>query len=61
MEKIDITKLSIVELKAMFFDRQMEMNEIKKELQLLSVQIQKKESVGEKVKQVFKQLPKGKK
>lgn len=49
MEKIDITKLSIVELKAMFFDRQMEMNEIKKELQLLGVQIQKKTP-----KEVFK-------
>lgn len=61
MEKIDITKLSLVELKALFYDMQGDMTDLRKDLQLVGIEIQKKSSVGAKVKAVLKQLPKGKK
>ena len=61
MEKVDITKLELKDLKALYFDKQQELSQVKQELGQILMQIQKKESVGEKVKQVFKQLPKGNK
>jgi len=61
MEKVDITGMELTELKALYFDKQQELSQVKQELGQILMQIQKKESVGEKVKQVLKQLPKGNK
>ena len=43
MDKVDITKLSLVELKALVYDQQQELAVVRESLKVIMMQIQKKE------------------
>lgn len=61
MEKVDISKMDLKDLKVLYFDQQQELADVRNGLNAIMAQIQKKSSVGAKVKKVLSQLPKGKK